>query len=74
MLISHFKVARFKSVYSMGVASMSNKHEWLNYDLGFKLLPSILKRLLKDQKRIGLKHHMKQRRRNSTNALIKVYV
>jgi hypothetical protein len=45
MLISHFKVARFKVVYSMGVASMSNKYEWSNNDLGFNLLPSILKRV-----------------------------
>jgi SWIM zinc finger len=41
---SHFTVAQFKAAYSMGVASMPSKHEWLSYDLGFKLLPPVLKR------------------------------
>ena len=41
---SYFTVARLRTAYANGIATMPSKDEWLNMNLGYKMLPPILKR------------------------------
>jgi SWIM zinc finger len=41
---SCFTVSRFKEAYAMSIATMPSRNEWINHELGYKMLPSIFKR------------------------------
>ncbi|XP_078167316.1 uncharacterized protein LOC144562060 [Carex rostrata] len=41
---SYFTVTRLKTTYSNGIAPMPSKDKWMKYELGYKMLPPILKR------------------------------
>jgi SWIM zinc finger len=41
---SYFSVDRFKTAYAIGIAPMPSKNEWIEVDLGYKILPPTLKR------------------------------
>jgi hypothetical protein len=41
---SCFTVAQFKAAYSIGIPPMLSRNEWTKYELGYIMLPTILKR------------------------------
>lgn len=40
----YFTVARFRTAYSMGIATMPSRNEWVSCDLGYTMNPPILRR------------------------------
>lgn len=40
----YFTVERFKASYAGEIASMPSRHEWMKCDLGYKMLPPIIRR------------------------------